>query len=206
MAAAMAPCSPASITAAHPAVLTTRVGRFLRNDLGIESPDGSSQPLHDHTTQYHGFAYLEDILDEQNRLSAVLRPSIGKFQIPNRSTLQPGILNADGTPLIVNGQSDYPSGTLDENQRELNHFAILSWQHSAGALDVQTSVTARYSSLTFTPDPSETCYSTASRKCLQAECRVRPPSDAAYKLNDSNTLRAGFSLRATVRRASRAQT
>jgi outer membrane receptor for ferrienterochelin and colicins len=44
-------------------------GDFLRNDLGIESPDGSSQPLHDHTTQYHGFAYLEDILDEANRLS-----------------------------------------------------------------------------------------------------------------------------------------
>src|SRR5581483_3292438 len=30
-------------------------GDFLRNDLGIESPDGSSDPLHDHTKQYHGF-------------------------------------------------------------------------------------------------------------------------------------------------------
>ena len=38
-------------------------GDFLRNDLGIESPDGSSDPVHDHTTQYHGFGYLEDILD-----------------------------------------------------------------------------------------------------------------------------------------------
>ena len=39
-------------------------GDFLRNDLGIESPDGSSNPIHDHTTQYHGFGYFEDILDE----------------------------------------------------------------------------------------------------------------------------------------------
>ena len=36
-------------------------GDFLRNDLGIESPDGSSNPIHDHTTQYHGFGYFEDI-------------------------------------------------------------------------------------------------------------------------------------------------
>src|ERR1700684_1523066 len=75
-------------------------GDFLRSDLGIESPDGSSDPLHDHTTQYHGFAYLEDILDEENRLSAVLSTSTGKFQIPDRSGLQPGIMNADGTPLM----------------------------------------------------------------------------------------------------------
>jgi hypothetical protein len=30
-------------------------GDFLRNDLGIESPDGRSNPIHDHSTQYHGF-------------------------------------------------------------------------------------------------------------------------------------------------------
>src|ERR1700690_3085141 len=44
-------------------------GDFLRNDLGIESPDGSINPIHDHTTQYHGFGYFEDILDEIGRAS-----------------------------------------------------------------------------------------------------------------------------------------
>src|SRR6202142_3420173 len=39
-------------------------GDFLRGDLGIESPDRSANPIHDHTTQYHGFGYFEDILDE----------------------------------------------------------------------------------------------------------------------------------------------
>src|ERR1700733_11767761 len=57
-------------------------GDFLRSDLGIESPDGSSNPIHDHTTQYHGFAYLEYILDAANRLSAALSTSTGEFQIP----------------------------------------------------------------------------------------------------------------------------
>src|SRR5579859_5170305 len=66
-------------------------GDFVRNDLGIESPDGSSNPIHDHTRQYHGFGYFEYILDEANRVSAVLSTSTGNFQIPNRAGLTPGL-------------------------------------------------------------------------------------------------------------------
>jgi outer membrane receptor protein involved in Fe transport len=168
-------------------------GDFLRNDLGIESPDGSSQPLHDRTTQYHGFAYLEYILNDENRLSAVLSTSTGDFQIPNRSGLQPGISNANGTPLVVDGQSTYPSDALNENQRELNHFAILSWQHSQGALDVQTSITARYSSLTFTPDPlGDILFDGIAQDAYKQNVAYALQSDAAYKLSDTHTLRAGL--------------
>jgi outer membrane receptor for ferrienterochelin and colicins len=167
-------------------------GDFLRNDLGIESPDGASQPLHDHTQQYHGFAYLEDILNEENRVSAVLSTSTGKFQIPDRHGLQPGIFNADGTPLVVDGQTTYPSDALNENQRELNHFAVLSWQHSKAALDVQTSVTARYSSLTFTPDPlGDILFDGISQNAYKQNVAYALQSDAAYKLNDTHTVRTG---------------
>jgi outer membrane cobalamin receptor len=168
-------------------------GDFLRNDLGIESPDGASHTLHDHTTQYHGFAYLEDILNDENRLSAVLSTSTGKFQIPNRPGVQPGIVNADGTPLIVDGQSTFASEALDENQRELNHFAILSWQHSHGALDVQTSVTARYSSLTFSPDPlGDVLFDGIAQNAYKQNVAYALQSDGAYKLDDLHTLRAGL--------------
>jgi len=167
-------------------------GDFLRNDLGIESPDGSSNPLHDHTTQYHGFAYVEGILDEHNRLSAILSASSGQFQIPNQVGLTPSISNADGTPLTVNGQSTYPSEDLDENQREVNQFAILSWQLSEGALDVQTSLTARYSSLTFSPDPlGDLLFDGIAQDAYKQNVAYALQSDAAYKLNDSHTLRSG---------------
>jgi outer membrane receptor for ferrienterochelin and colicins len=167
-------------------------GDFLRNDLGIESPDGSSDPLHDHTTQYHGFAYLEYILDESNRLSAAYSTSSGEFQIPNRPGLVPGILNADGTPLTVNGQTTYPSAALNENQRELNHFAVLSWQHSQGAFDIQTSATARYSSLTFSPDPlGDLLFDGIAQDAYKQNVAYALQSDGAYKLDDTNTLRAG---------------
>jgi outer membrane receptor for ferrienterochelin and colicins len=168
-------------------------GSFLHSDLGIESPDGRSNPLHDHTKQYHGFAYVEDILDEDNRLSAALSTSTGKFQIPNRAGLQPGISNASGTPLTVSGQTTYPSEVLDENQREVNHFAVLSWQHSQGPFDVQTSATARYSSLTFTPDAlGDLLYNGVAQYAYKQNVAYALQSDGAYKLNDSHTLRAGI--------------
>ncbi len=170
-------------------------GDFLRNDLGIESPDGSANPLHDHTTQYHGFAYLEDILDAANRLSLVLSTSTGNFQIPNRAGQLPGILNANGSPLNVNGQTTYPSAILDETQRELNHFAIVSWQHSQGALDVETSATARYSSLTFTPDPvGDLLFNGIAQNAFKQNVAYALQSDASYKLNEEHTLRAGTFL------------
>ena len=168
-------------------------GDLLRSDLGIESPDGRSHPLHDRTTQYHGFAYVEDILDEENRLSAVLSSSTGKFQIPNRAGRQPGIVNADGTPLTVEGRTAYPSDSLDENQRELTHFAVLSWQHSHGALDVQSSLTARFSSLSFIADPlGDLLFNGLAQDAYKQNIAYVLQSDAAYKLSDAHTLRAGI--------------
>jgi outer membrane receptor protein involved in Fe transport len=170
-------------------------GDILRDDLGIESPDGRSSPDHDQTTQYHGFAYLEYILDESNRLSAVLSSSVGKFEIPNRANQMPGISNADGTPLTVNGQTTFPSDGLNENQLEVNHFAILSWQHSQGAFDVQTSLTARYSSLSFVPDSlGDILFDGIAQNAFKQNVAYALQSDAAYRLNDEHTLRTGVFL------------
>ena len=163
--------------------------------MGIESPDGSSDPIHDHSKQYHGFGYFEYILDDANRISAVLSSSVGNFQIPNRAGLTPALTNADGTPLTVDGQTLFPSAALDENQRELNHFAILSWQHSQGALDVQTSATARYSSLSFTPDPlGDLLFTGIAQDAYKQNVAYALQSDAAYRLDEMHTLRGGVFL------------
>jgi len=168
-------------------------GDFLRSDLGIESPDGSSNPIHDHTKQAHGFAYAEYILDAANRLSMALSASTGDFQIPNRENLPSGITNADGTPLVVDGRTGFPSAGLDEKQREVNHFAVFSWQHSEGDIDVQTSVTARYSSLTFAPDVvGDILFSGIAQDAYKQNVAYALQSDAADKLGDDHTLRAGL--------------
>ncbi|MFI4868213.1 MAG: TonB-dependent receptor [Steroidobacterales bacterium] len=164
-------------------------GDMLRNDLGIESPDGSSNPIHDHSAQYHGFGYFEDILDADNRLSLILGTSDDTFQIPNQSGLQPSL------GLSVNGQTAFPSQDLNENQRELTSYAILSWQHAEDALDWQSSLSARYSSLTFEPDPiGDLLYNGISQWAYKRDDAFGWQTDAAYRLNDAHTIRGGWYL------------
>jgi outer membrane receptor protein involved in Fe transport len=164
-------------------------GDFLRNDLGIESPDGSSNPIHDHTTQYHGFGYFENILDEDNRIALMLGSSVGKFQIPDLDGEQPSL------GLNVSGVTNYPSQALDENQREVTQFGALSWQHSAGALNVQTSFIARYSSLTFTPDwLGDLLFTGIAQDAFKQNMAYAGQSDASYEIDDSHTIRGGLFL------------
>jgi outer membrane receptor for ferrienterochelin and colicins len=164
-------------------------GDFLRNDLGIESPDGRSNPLHDHTTQYHGFGYFEDILDDSNRVALMLGSSVGKFQIPDLYGEQPSL------GYTVNGVSSFPSQSLEESQREITQFGALSWQHSQGALDLQTSLIARYSSLTFVPDfPGDLLFTGIAQDAYKQNMAYAGQADAAYRLGQSNTIRAGLFL------------
>lgn len=162
-------------------------GDFLRSDLGIESPDGSANPIHDHTTQYHGFGYFEDILDEENRVALMLGSSVGQFQIPNRVGVQP-LYTADGI-------SDFLSQNLNENQREVTQFGALSWQHSAGEFNMQTSFVARYSSLTFVPDQiGDIMFTGIAQDAYKQNVAYAAQSDGSYQLNDEHTVRAGLFL------------
>jgi len=164
-------------------------GDFLRNDLGIESPDGSSNPTHDHTTQYHVFGYFENILDDSNRVALMVGSSVGKFQIPDLNGEQPSL------GLDVNGQTAYPSQALDENQREVTQFGAVSWQHSEGPLNVQSSFIARYSSLTFTPDwLGDLLYTGVAQEAFKQNVAYAGQLDAAYELSDTHTIRGGMFL------------
>ncbi len=166
-------------------------GDFIRNDLGIESPDGRSTPLHDHTRQYHGFGYFEHIFDESNRLSVVAGSSDDRFEIPNRV----GVHAADiGPGLTVNGQTDFLSNLLNENQREVTQFAALSLQHSQGPLSVQTSLITRYSSLNFSPDPNlgDLLFNGISQQAYKRDVAYGLQSDGAYRFGDAHTIRAGL--------------
>ena len=165
----------------------------LSSGLGIESPDGSSNPLHDHTHQHHAFGYVEDLLDADNRIAAGAGTSVGTFQIPNQRGLEPSL------GLDVNGQTTYASDDLNENQREITHFGFLSYQHSSGPLDWQTSVIDRYSSLTFTPDPiGDLLYNGIAQDAYKRNTAVALQSDAAYKLNAEHTIRGGVFVQRDV--------
>jgi hypothetical protein len=158
----------------------------LQNHLGIESPDGSRDPLHDDTRQAHGFAYLEDVLDGENRVSVILSDSSAGFQIPDLRGVQPAL------GLSVGGQSTFDSALLNETQREQTQFGILAWQHSRGPLDLQSSLTVRNSTLQFTPDPfGDLLFNGISQSAGKRNLAFDWQADSAYKLGATHTLRAG---------------
>src|SRR5579863_2471004 len=164
-------------------------GDYKSNDLGIESPDGSSNPLHDHSTQAHGFAYFEDILNPTNRLSLIIGTSNDAFQIPNQRGLQPG------TGYNYLGQSAFLSDDLNETQHELASYVVVGWQHSQGALNWQTSLSARYTTLHFAPEwIGDVLYNGIAQDAYKKDTALAWQTDASYKLGATHTVRAGFFL------------
>ncbi len=160
-------------------------GSYLQNDLGVENPTSSSQAIHDHTTQAHGFAYLSYIPTEDARVSAMLGTSVGFFQIPN---------NPGQTPnFTANGVSNFDSRDLNQNQREINHYAIVALQVSGDRLDYQIAPFTRYSETKFSPDPvGDLIFNGVSDRSQLSSWSTGIQADASYKLADDHTLRAGL--------------
>jgi outer membrane receptor protein involved in Fe transport len=160
-------------------------GDFLTNTLGIESPDGSANPIHDRTVQYHGFGYVEDILDEHSSLTAILGTSIGHYDLPDN----PG----QPTQFDIHGVGDISSSTLDERQREITHYGIVSYLHSQGALDFQISGFARYSSLNFAPDIlGDIEFNGIAQAAFKRDEAYGAQAEGAWHLDDAHTIRGGL--------------
>jgi outer membrane receptor protein involved in Fe transport len=160
-------------------------GDYTTDGLGIESPDGSSTPKHDRTTQYHGFAYLEDILDQNSSLTAMLGISDDNFQIPDYSGQTVGL------GLTDEGQTTFDSLKLNENQRERTDYGVLSYLRSDGPLDSQISLFGRFSSLFFTPDPvGDLLFNGISQTAYKKDIAYGIQAESAYHL-DNHTIRAG---------------
>jgi outer membrane cobalamin receptor len=164
-------------------------GDYKQDNVGIESPDGSTNPLHDHTQQVHGFGYFENIVDEDDRVALILGTSDDAFQIPNQRGLEPSL------GLDVNGQTSFLSDDLNETQHEAAQYAVLAWQHAAGALNWQTAVSARYTTLHFAPDwVGDLLFNGIAQDALKDDTAFAWQTDGSYKVGDTHTVRAGFFL------------
>ena len=169
-------------------------GSYLHSGLGIESPDGRSTPLHDKTDQFQGFAYLEDILDPADKVSVILGASNQRFQIPDLAAATPGILlgpNGD-QPLVVNGQTSYPSASLNESQKEATYYGVVSLLRDSGALTTQISLFGRYSTLKFTPDPQgDLLFDGISQDAYKRDIAGGFQAEGVLRLGAAHTVRAG---------------
>ena len=162
-------------------------GEYLHSNIGIENSANKFNALHDTTDQFRGFAHVSGILDGTTRISLLAGTFHGDFQIPNRGGQQPGL------GLTVNGQNDFGSASLTSHQRELTHFGILSLQKQYGALDVQTSLFTRYSSLYYTPDPlGDLLFGGIAQTAARSSWANGTQTDASWRVSANHTIRAGF--------------
>lgn len=166
-------------------------GNWLQNNLGIESPTSAANPIHDRSTQSKAFGYFSYLIDPDTKLNVILGNSEGRFQIPNNPNQAP---NTDF--LTAAGVANFSSSNLNENQREINRYGVIALQGSPNAhFDYQIAAYARKSSVRFDPDPvGDLVFTGVASQVYRSSFTTGVQGDASWKLNDTHTIRMGFSV------------
>jgi len=161
-------------------------GSYLRNDLGIENPLPTHKAIHDRTEQWRPFAYVSDILSDTSRIALFGGSFIGHFQIPNVTGIQSGF--------TVNGVSSYDAAKLNQNQREITHYGVASYQYAGDMLNFQIAPFVRYSQTLFTPDPNfgDVIINGFADRARLASLATGVQADASEQLGRDHTLRFGL--------------
>lgn len=162
-------------------------GRYLQNNLGIENPTTSVNPIHDNTQQGKGFGYVSSFLDESTRLSFIGGTTYTQLQIPNRPGQQafPGLTSAYGV-------TDFNSALLNERQAERNQYGVLALQKKTMDVDWQVAYFSRYSTVNFTPDiVGDLFFNGIASNVARSSLTNGVQSDASFRINEQHTLRAG---------------
>ena len=166
-------------------------GSYDHNNIGIENPTSSWDPIHDTTDQYKAFTYLSYVLDDTSRISVMGSLSYSDFQIPNTPGVAAGT-SPGGTQWVP---GNFDSTQLNENQNEQNYYGVVAYQKSVGDLNLQVAGYGRVSSVHFRPDPLGDLYfngvaSDVDRRLYSGGLQA----DASYALGEKHTLRGGLML------------
>ncbi len=165
-------------------------GSYFQSTNGINDVTARYSQIHDDTQQGHAFAYVDKILDPNDKISVMFGEFNGWFQIPNT----PDVSTFGGITAINNSPaSAFNSASLTDVQNEDSQFGAVSFVHSHGPLDFQISDIIKYSSLNYYPDLfgdlafngiGENAGRTSRANNLQAE--------GTYRLAPNHTLRGGI--------------
>ncbi len=167
-------------------------GRYLATSEGIENPLPTYTPIHDYSTQERGFAYMSAFVDPTLRVSLIAGTANNVFQIPNVPGQPVGFA---GNPPVSSafGITSFNSALLNENQTEFTQYGVLALQKSQNGFDGQLSYFTRYNRLNFTPDPiGDLLINGVAANVTRQSYSNGLQADGSYKVDASNTVRAGF--------------
>ena len=158
-------------------------GNYLQNDRGVEPPTPNA--IHDFSRQAKAFGLFSAVPDPSTRISLALSGDFGDFEIPNNPD-QP-------TAFSLAGVDGFDSRQVDEQQKEINPFGILSLQKSLGKLDFQIAAFSQYNYIKFDPDnTADLVFNGVASRVSRSTFENGVEGDGSYKLTDAHTLRGGF--------------
>lgn len=166
---------------------------YLTNDRGIESPTPDASAIHDRTDQYKGFGYLSYLVNPDTKLSLMFGSYDGKFQIPNNPGQTP---DPNGLGILAQLPAGYNpnSAALNDQQREVNRFAVTSLQSSlSDSFDYQVALFTRYSSVHYLPDINgNLAFNGVASDVFRSSSSSGVQADGSDRLNETHTLRMGL--------------
>jgi outer membrane receptor protein involved in Fe transport len=159
---------------------------YIGTDRGIEPPTAGPTAIHDHSDQGLGFGYFSYLLGPTTRLSLVSGIDVNSFQVP----ANPG----QDSAFMLDGVTNFPSSQIAESQMERTFYNVLALQGTLGEqVDYQIAPFSRYSTIDFSPDPhGDLIYTGIASRVFRSSFANGVQGDAAYRVTDSHTLRAGF--------------
>jgi len=163
-------------------------GTYMQNNEGLENALPTVDPIHDHTEQGKFFGYVSTMLGDSTRLTYMTGVSISDFQIPNVT---------GQAPLGDFGGTWFNSANLNENEYDSYIFNILALQTKGENYDTQLSFFSRYASIHFVPDIyGDLVFNDVASNVTRESLLNGIQFDGAYRLNDVQTVRAGFGISA----------
>lgn len=158
---------------------------YMENNVGIENPTGSRDPVHDHTNQVKGFGDISYLINNDTRLSFMFGVTNNRFQIPNNPGQVPQFGYLD--------QVGFNSADLNELQNEQTRFGMLALQGKLGDTNYQVSVGQRYSGLQYYPDSiGDLMFNGVASQINQADRASTLQADFATPWGGTHTLRYGL--------------
>jgi TonB dependent receptor len=169
-------------------------GACLQDDLGTDNVTNSSRAIHDQTRQFQGFALLSQEIASGQKLSLILSGIDGTFQIPNAPGLTPSF--------AYDGLTSLNSSTLNRSQREENYYGIISYQIDTPDFQLSLAEVNGYSSTHYFPDyVGDLMFTGAASNAKRELFSTGVQLDVSYRLNETNTLKAGFQLTSQLERS-----